>query len=76
MQVSLNRMLWAEHNNRSDLLKSIRDEIIDSTPTNIYNFVENSVFTPVWRVARVSVYDIIQGNLYTFAKKLNNLYTL
>jgi len=49
MKVSLNRMLWAEHNNRRDLMNSIRDEIIDSTPTNIYN--------------------LIQGNLYTFTKK-------
>ena len=69
MKVSLNRMLWAEHNNWRDLMNSIRDEIIDSTPTNIYNFVADFVCTPVWRVARVSVYDIIQHNLYTFAKK-------
>jgi len=69
MQVSLNRMLWAENNNRSDLLKSIRDEIINSTPTNIYNLIEVSVCARVWQAARVSVYDIIQGNLYTFAKK-------
>ena len=62
-------MLWAEHNNRSDLLNSIRDEIIDSTHTNIYNLIEVSVCAPVWRVARVSVYDIIQHNLYTFTKK-------
>ena len=69
MKKSLSQMLWAQHDKRGNLLKSIRDEIIYSTHADIYNFVELSVCTPVWLTARISVYDIIQLNLYNSTKK-------
>ena len=66
---SLSRMLWAQHDKRGNLLKSIRDEIMYSTNAKVYNFVELFVCTPVWQTASISVYDSIQLNLYNSTKK-------
>jgi hypothetical protein len=47
----------------------LHSHLCDAIAPFVYTDINKSSGNPVWGVTRVSVYDIIQHNLYTFAKK-------